>query len=78
MADHLHKFFGRLILLFGEVPTETIVRRITLEVGDDDPQLRALMGYLAVFAKSSSQRGAVLDVIAALGKAPILDESRGE
>jgi hypothetical protein len=36
------------------------------------------MGYLAVFAKSSSQRGAVLDVIAALGTAPILDESRGE
>jgi len=78
MADNLHKFFGRLILLFGEVPTETIMRRITLEVGDNDRQPPGLMGYLAIFAKTSSQRGAVLDVIAALGKAPILDESRGE
>lgn len=78
MADHLHKFFGRLILLFGEVPTETIMRRITLEVGDNDRQPPGLMGYLAIFEKTSSQRGAVLDVIAALRKAPILDESRGE
>jgi hypothetical protein len=78
MADNFHRFFGKLILLFGEVSTETILRRITLKVGDDDRQLRVLMGYLGIFVKTSSQRGAVLDVIAGLGKAPILDESRGE
>jgi hypothetical protein len=54
------------------------MRRITLEVGDNDRQPPGLMGYLAILAKTSSQRGAVPDVIAALGKAPIPDESRGE
>jgi len=68
MTSDFHKFFGKLILLFGEVPTEAIVHRIWLEVEDDEHRLRMLMGYLAVFAKSSSQQRAVLDVIAALGK----------
>jgi hypothetical protein len=44
MVDNFHKFFGKPILRFGEAPTETIVRRITLEVGDDD---RAALGKKA-------------------------------
>jgi hypothetical protein len=71
MTSDFHKFFGKLILLFGEVPTETIVHKVWMEVGDDERQLRSLMGYLAAVAKCSLDERvsrAVLDVIAALGK----------
>jgi hypothetical protein len=72
MTSDFHRFFGKLVLLFGEVPTEAIVHKIRLEVGDER-QLRALMGYLAVVVKGSLDdkvSHAVLDVIAALGKEP--------
>lgn len=71
MAGNFHKFFGELMVLFGEVPTETIVRKVWREVGDDERRLRALMGYLAAAAKCSLDERvsrAVLEVIAALGK----------
>lgn len=74
MTSDFHKFFGGLIVLFGEVPTETIVHRVWLEVGEDERLLRALMGYLAVVVAKRSldykASSAVLDVIAALGKEP--------
>jgi hypothetical protein len=44
-----------LMHLFGEVPTERIVDKIRGKLGDEDAEMRILIGRMAVWALCSSQ-----------------------
>ena len=71
------EFYGQLMELFGEVPTETILRKIGTKIGDGDGEIRRLMGHMAFTALCASQDSepldrrrveAILDVMMALGR----------
>jgi hypothetical protein len=74
--DELRRFVEDLVALCGEVPVATIVAKVKVATGDDDGQVRRVMGLLAFMAAAAGQsdeplelraRDQMVEVIFALG-----------
>jgi hypothetical protein len=62
--DEQQRFLDDLLYMVGEVPVETIVAKIKATTGDDDSQIRRVMGYFAFIATCTGQSGDPLEPLA--------------